>query len=83
MASDNYAEEVRRQIREKEQLRVKDRNNFFEEGIKLDEEARMRRAKLDDVKRKKLEALRCVMVVSLYGIYVLIDIRVRRDGQRF
>lgn len=37
-----HAEEVRQQIREKEKDRVKARNSFFEEGIKLDQEARAR-----------------------------------------
>ena len=59
-AASQYADEVRRQIREKEQLRIAERNAFFEEGIKLDEEARQRRQKLDDIKKKKLDALRSV-----------------------
>lgn len=37
-----HAEEVRQQVREKEKDRVKARNAFFEEGIKLDQEARAR-----------------------------------------
>lgn len=37
-----HAEEVRQQIREKEKDRVKARNAFFEEGIKLDQEAKAR-----------------------------------------
>ena len=37
-----HAEEVRLQIREKEKDRVKARNAFFEEGIKLDQEAKAR-----------------------------------------
>lgn len=57
----NHADDVRAQIREKEQVRVSERNAFFEEGVKLDEEARMRRAKLEEVKRKKLETLRYVL----------------------
>ncbi|XP_046342077.1 cilia- and flagella-associated protein 45-like isoform X2 [Haliotis rufescens] len=53
-----HAEEVRRQIRQKEHEKVKERNNFFEEGVKLDEEARVRRNRLEEVKRKKLQELR-------------------------
>ncbi|KAK7471483.1 hypothetical protein BaRGS_00035877 [Batillaria attramentaria] len=53
-----HADDVRAQIRQKEQERIADRNNFFEEGVKLDEEARARRARLDEVKRKKLGELR-------------------------
>jgi len=54
----SHADEVRAQIRNKEQERIADRNAFFEEGVRLDEEARIRRAKLEAVKRKKLEELR-------------------------
>jgi len=54
----SHADEVRAQIRKKEQERIQDRNSFFEEGVKLDEEARARRVRLDDVKRKKLGELR-------------------------
>lgn len=46
------------QIGEKENMRIRQRQAFFEEGVKLDEEARQRRLKLDDIKRKKLEELR-------------------------
>ena len=56
-----HADEVRTQIREKEHARIAERNAFFEEGVKLDEEARQRRAKLEEVKRKKLETLRWVI----------------------
>ena len=61
-----HADDVRAQIREKEHARIADRNAFFEEGVKLDEEARQRRVKLEDVKRKKLETLRWVMVFTLH-----------------
>lgn len=37
-----HAEEVRQQIREKEKDRIKATNAFFEEGIKLDQEAKAR-----------------------------------------
>ncbi|EDO26548.1 predicted protein, partial [Nematostella vectensis] len=53
-----YADEVRQQIREKEKERVKNRNAFFEEGIKLDQEAKARRQKLDEIKRRKLHELK-------------------------
>lgn len=62
----DHAEEVRRQIREKEQLKVADRTAFFEEGVKINEEARMRRAKLDEIKRKKLDELRANGVPEKY-----------------
>ena len=62
-----HADSVRAQIREKEQVRISERNAFFEEGVKLDEEARARRAKLEAIKRKKLNELRyeIVMVVTV------------------
>ena len=53
---------MRSQIREKEGLRIADRNKWFEEGVKLDEEAKLRRQKLDAVKKKKLEDLRYVLL---------------------
>ena len=53
-----FSDEVRAQIREKEQHRISEINRYFEEGIKLDEEARQRQLKLEDVKRRKLEELR-------------------------
>jgi len=61
-----HADDVRKQIREKEQLRVSDRNAFFEEGVKINEEARDRRAKLDAIKKKKLGELRDAGVPDKY-----------------
>ena len=37
-----HADEVRQQIRVKEKERIKATNSFFEEGIKLDQEAKAR-----------------------------------------
>lgn len=54
----NYTKLLQTQIRENELNRIEERKAFFEEGIKLDEEARMRRAKLEEIKRKKLEELK-------------------------
>jgi len=53
-----FSDEVRAQIREKERERISERSKYFEEGIKLDEEARQRQLKLEEVKRRKLEELR-------------------------
>ena len=53
-----FSDDVRAQIREKEHQRISERNKYFEEGIKLDEEARQRQLKLEEVKRRKLEELR-------------------------
>lgn len=61
-----HADEVRRQIRDKEQVRILERNSFFEEGVKLDEEARERRHKLEEVKKKKLSELRYIFLSSSY-----------------
>lgn len=61
-----HAEDVRKQIRHKEQLKVADRNAFFEEGVKINEEARQRRARLDNIKEKKLRDLRDAGVPEKY-----------------
>ena len=53
-----YNENLKKQIRENEVKRIQERKEFFEEGVRLDEEAKMRRAKLEDIKRKKLEELK-------------------------
>ena len=39
-----HAEEVRKQVKEKEKEKVMGRKAFFEEGIKLDQEAKERSA---------------------------------------
>jgi len=62
----NHADDVRAQIRNKEQDRIAERNAFFEEGVKLDEEARARRSKLEAVKRKKLGELRDAGIPDKY-----------------
>ena len=61
-----HAEDVRTQIRQKEAHRVMERNQFFEEGVKLDEEARHRRQKMEEVKRKKLNELRNAGIPEKY-----------------
>lgn len=62
----NHADDVRAQIRQKERQRIAERNAFFEEGIKLDEEARERRMKLEAVKRKKLCELKNAGISDKY-----------------
>lgn len=37
-----------------------ERNSFFEEGVKLDEEVRERRYKFEEVKKKKLSEFRYI-----------------------
>jgi Trichohyalin-plectin-homology domain len=53
-----FADDVRVQIREKEQVRIHERQNHFQEGIKLNEEAQRRQQRLDEVKQRKLQELR-------------------------
>jgi Trichohyalin-plectin-homology domain len=60
-----FADDVRHQIHEKEQVRINERQKYFQEGIKLDEEARRRQQKLEEVKQKKLQELRLVTVLNL------------------
>jgi len=61
-----YAEDVRSQIKYKEKERIHARQAFFEEGIRLDQEAKERRIKLDEIKRRKLKELKEVGVSEKY-----------------
>ncbi|KAG8560231.1 hypothetical protein GDO81_014851 [Engystomops pustulosus] len=61
-----HAGELRRQVRENEQKQVVERIAHFEEGKKLDEEARQRRARLDELKQRKLEELRMAGLPDKY-----------------
>ncbi|XP_063803080.1 cilia- and flagella-associated protein 45 isoform X3 [Pseudophryne corroboree] len=61
-----HAAQLRRQVREHEQKQVMDRIAFFDEGKKLTEEARQRKARLDEVKQKKLEELRMAGLPDKY-----------------
>lgn len=54
----HYADDIRNQMREKEKERIQNRNAFFEEGVKLDLEAKERRQKLDEIKQRKLRELK-------------------------
>lgn len=49
-----HAEEVRRQVKLKEEEKIKTRKAFFEEGIKLDHEARERYMYIGCEKRRKV-----------------------------
>ncbi|VEL40841.1 unnamed protein product [Protopolystoma xenopodis] len=53
----NYASEIRRQICEKEQEKIAERNAFFDEGVRMEEEARLRHLRLEEAKRRKLNEL--------------------------
>ena len=57
---DSFCKDIRAQIREKEQVKIGERNAFFEEGTKLAEEARARREKIDKIKQKKITELKLV-----------------------
>jgi len=63
---DVYADEVRAQMKEKEQRGVSDYRALVEEGVKLQEEAQIRRIRLDDIKAKKLDELRSMGVDDKY-----------------
>lgn len=65
-ARKDYSQNLQKQIRENELVRIKQRKAFFEEGVKLDDEAKARRAKLDDIKRKKLDELRHAGIPDKY-----------------
>lgn len=54
-----HANELRRQVRENQQKQVQDRIATFEEGRRLKEEAQKRRERIEDIKKKKIEELRC------------------------
>eukprot|EP00036_Acanthoecidae_sp_10tr_P009328 CAMPEP_0182926248 /NCGR_PEP_ID=MMETSP0105_2-20130417/11319_1 /TAXON_ID=81532 ORGANISM="Acanthoeca-like sp., Strain 10tr" /NCGR_SAMPLE_ID=MMETSP0105_2 /ASSEMBLY_ACC=CAM_ASM_000205 /LENGTH=530 /DNA_ID=CAMNT_0025064129 /DNA_START=18 /DNA_END=1610 /DNA_ORIENTATION=+ len=45
------------QIKQKEAATARDRAEFFAEGVKIDEEAKTRRARLDEIKQRKLDDL--------------------------
>ena len=58
MKRNEFCQDIRAQIREKEQVKIGERNQVFEEGTKLAEEARARRAKIDHIKEKKIQELK-------------------------
>ncbi|XDV28641.1 hypothetical protein PO909_031872, partial [Leuciscus waleckii] len=59
-----HAEAARQQIRERELRAVSQHRELFQEGERLQEEARSRRARLDEIKEKKLRELRYVLRVK-------------------
>ncbi|XP_026782837.3 cilia- and flagella-associated protein 45 [Pangasianodon hypophthalmus] len=61
-----HAEGVRQQVREREAQTITRRRELFREGEKLDEEARMRRARLDEIKDKKLKELKAAGLPEKY-----------------
>lgn len=55
---------MRQQVREREMQAVTQRRELFQEGERLEEEARNRRARLDEIKEKKLRELKYVLKVK-------------------
>ena len=53
-----FADDLRDQIVRHEKQKVEERATFFDEGIRLDEQARQRRNRLDEIKTQKLNELR-------------------------
>ena len=53
-----FADDLRSQIVRHEKQKVVDRAEFFEEAVRREEEARLRRVRLDQIKNQKLEELR-------------------------
>ncbi|VUZ40498.1 unnamed protein product [Hymenolepis diminuta] len=58
--------ELKKQICEKEQQRIAERNAFFEEGIRNEEEARLRRMRLIEAKNRKMNELRKAGIPEKY-----------------
>ncbi|XP_051727146.1 cilia- and flagella-associated protein 45 [Ctenopharyngodon idella] len=61
-----HAEAVRQQVREREMQAVTQRRELFREGERLEEEARNRRARLDEIKEKKLRELKAAGLSDKY-----------------
>ncbi|KAK2894850.1 hypothetical protein Q8A67_012079 [Cirrhinus molitorella] len=61
-----HAEAVRHQVREREMQAVTQRRELFREGERLEEEARIRRARLDEIKEKKLRELKAAGLSDKY-----------------
>lgn len=61
-----YAHEVQAQIKEKELLRKKNREDFFLEGVRMAQERNEKKAKIDAIKERKIQELRQMGVPSKY-----------------
>ncbi|CAF1645153.1 unnamed protein product, partial [Adineta ricciae] len=61
-----FADDLRSQIVRHEKQKVVDRAEFFEEAVRREEEARLRRVRLDQIKNQKLEELRRAGVPEKY-----------------
>ncbi|XP_056622682.1 cilia- and flagella-associated protein 45 [Triplophysa dalaica] len=61
-----HAKAVRQQIRERELQAIGQRREMFREGERLEEEARNRRARLNEIKEKKLRELKAAGLSEKY-----------------
>ncbi|CAF4015242.1 unnamed protein product [Adineta steineri] len=61
-----FANDLRDQIIRHEKQKVEERTAFFDEGARLDEQARLRRMRLDEIKTQKLNDLRRAGVPEKY-----------------
>ncbi|KAI7802778.1 coiled-coil domain-containing protein 19, partial [Triplophysa rosa] len=61
-----HANAVRQQIRERELQAIGQRREMFREGERLEEEARNRRTRLDEIKEKKLRELKAAGLSEKY-----------------
>ncbi|ESO08144.1 hypothetical protein HELRODRAFT_169882 [Helobdella robusta] len=77
-----FSNEIKNQIREKERTKILERSKFFEEGIKLSEEAKQRKEKVDQVKLKKLQELRDAGIEEKYLVQIEKKINNNGSGQR-
>nr|CAH8832450.1 unnamed protein product [Trichobilharzia regenti] len=66
MKSAQNLKDLRRQICEKERERIAERNAAFEEGVRLNEEARLRRLRLNEAKMRKLKELKDAGIPDKY-----------------
>jgi len=63
-----FADDLREQIIRHEKQKVEERAAFFDEGVKVDEQARLRRNRLDEIKTQKLNELRRAGVPEKYCV---------------
>ncbi|XP_029650618.1 cilia- and flagella-associated protein 45-like isoform X1 [Octopus sinensis] len=65
-----YSKELRSQIQENEQLRIKQRQEFFAEGKRFQEEDYIYRQKLNAIKEKKIQEMRNAGIPDKYLVHV-------------
>lgn len=55
---EKYTEDIQKQIKDKERQLIIERHEFFLEGVKVQEEARLRKLRLEAAKRRKFSELK-------------------------